>query len=294
MKSPFSLAIAAALFALATFPAQAQKETLGIAAVEATPALKEDLARQGKSIEMRRVLEGMDGHLISAFTGIRKYSVIARSDLSKLLREQGLGDSGNVDLATAAASGKIKGLKYAVVTSVDHFLDANEEMEFPGTGRKGIKRRLQISAQAKIYDCATGEILDAPNIPLEKVDPSIVEPGLKTDAKRNDEAMPALAKELAEKIAARTVDVIFPAKIIDKEDKLVTINRGDGMPIKVGEVWLAYGPTKTIKDPDSGAEIKRKGALLGKVKITSVEATYSQGDVVEGTGIVVGAVLNRP
>ena len=45
---------------------------------------------------------------------------------------------------------------------------------------------------------------------------------------------------------------------------------------------------------DSGAEIKRKGGLIGKIKITSVEPTYSQGEIIEDKGIVVGSVLSKP
>lgn len=273
--------------------ALAQKETLAVGAVEPTPALSEDIARKGKSVEMRRVIEAMDGHLLSALTQVRKFSVVGRSDLKEVIKEQDLGDSGIVDASTAAEKGKVKGAKYRLVTKVDSFLEENSQMAF-ATGRTGNRRRFQISAQAKIYDASTGELLDAPNLQVEKTDAVVTEGNFQTDAKRTDELMPLLARELAEKIAARTVDVVFPAKIIDREEKLVTINRGDGMPIKAGEIWNAFGPTKTIRDPDSGAEIKRKGALVGKVKITSVEPAYSQGEILEDSGISVGSVLTRP
>ena len=63
--------------------------------------------------------------------------------------------------------------------------------------------------------------------------------------------------------------------------------------MKAGEIWAVYGPTKTIKDPDSGEIIKRKGTLQGSLRITSVEPTYSQGDLVEDNGVVVGSVVSR-
>jgi curli biogenesis system outer membrane secretion channel CsgG len=273
-------------------PVLAQKETLAVRSVDATSALKLDTERKSKTLEMQRVLQSLDGHLISALGATRKFSIVGRSDLRELQKEVDLAGSGLVEGATAPAQGAVKGAKYTLITSVDGFLDENSTQEF-GTGRRGIKRRLQISAQAKIYDTATSELLEAPNLQVEKVDVALVDAGVQTDGKRNDEVMPALARELAEKIAARTVDVVFPAKVIDKEDKTVTINRGDGMPIKVGETWQVFGPTKVIKDPDSGAEIKRKGKAVGKVRITSVEPTYSQAEIIEDTGITVGAVLSR-
>jgi curli biogenesis system outer membrane secretion channel CsgG len=275
-------------------PALAQKrEVLAIGKVEPTKALAEDMQRKGKAIEMRRVVEAMDSHLISALAQTRKFTLVGRSDLADLLKEPDLGDSGIIDPGTAPERGKVKGAKYRVVTTVDSFLDENVESTF-ATGRKGIKRRFQFSAQAKVYDASTGELLDAPNFQIEKVDAVIKDGNETTDARRNDELMPATAREMAERVALRVVDVAFPVKVIDKEDKTVTVNRGDGGGIKVGEVWTVFGPAKTITDPDTGAVIKRKGKLIGKVKITSVEPDYSQGDLLEDNGVAVGAILSRP
>jgi curli biogenesis system outer membrane secretion channel CsgG len=275
-------------------PAQGRKEVLAIGKVEATKALAEDMQRKGRNLEMRRVVEALDGHLISALAQTRKFTLVGRSDLADLLKEQDLGDSGIVDAGTAAEKGKVKGAKYRLVTTVDSFLEENTEAVFPATGRKGTKRRFQLSAQAKVYDASTGELLDAPNVQLEKVDTIITDGSQTTDARRTDELMPALAREMAEKVAYRVVDVAFPAKVIDKEDKTVTINRGDGTGIKAGETWDVFGPARTITDPDTGAVIKRKGKLIGRVKITSVDPDSAQGELIEDNGVAVGAILNRP
>jgi curli biogenesis system outer membrane secretion channel CsgG len=288
--------LAVAAFALmGALPASGQKrEVLAIGKIEPTKALADDMQRKGKTTEMRRVIEAMDGHLISALAQTRKFTLVGRSDLADLLKEQDLGDSGIVDAGTAAEKGKVKGAKFRLVTTVDSFLEENVEQVFAGTGRKGVKRRFQLSAQAKVYDASTGELLEAPNVQIEKVDAIINDGAQVTDAKRTDELMPALAREMAERVALRVVDVAFPVKVIDIEDKTVTLNRGDGGGIKVGEVWTAYGPARSITDPDTGTVIKRKGKLLGRIKITTVDPDSSQGEIIEGEGIAVGAILNRP
>jgi len=287
---------AAALGLLCALPASAQKkEVLAIGKIEPTKALAEDMQRKNRTIEMRRVIEAMDSHLISALAQTRKFTLVGRSDLADLLKEQDLGDSGIVDAESAAEKGKVKGAKFRLVTTVDSFLEENVEQVFAATGRKGTKRRFQLSAQAKVYDASTGELLEAPNVQIEKVDTIIVnDGGPVSDAKRTDDLMPALAREMAEKVAHRVVDVAFPVKVIDVEDKTVTLNRGDGGGIKAGEVWTVFGPSRNITDPDTGAVIKRKGRLIGKIKIVSVDPDSSQGEIVEGDGIGVGAILNRP
>jgi curli biogenesis system outer membrane secretion channel CsgG len=286
---------AVALGLLFALPASAQKrEVLAVGKIETTKALADDMQRKSKTTEMRRVIEAMDGHLISALAQTRKFTLVGRSDLADLLKEQDLGDSGIVDAGTAAEKGKVKGAKFRLVTTVDNFLEENVEQTFAGTGRKGVKRRFQLSAQAKVYDASTGELIEAPNIQIEKVDAIINDGTQVTDAKRTDDLMPALAREMAEKVAIRVVDVAFPVKVIDVEDKTVTLNRGDGGGIKAGEVWTVYGPSRNITDPDTGTVIKRKGRLMGKVKITSVDPDSSQGEIIEGEGIAIGAILNRP
>lgn len=287
--------LAVALGLLCAWPAVAQKrEVLAVGKIEPTKALVDDMQRKNRTIEMRRVIEAMDSHLISALAQTRKFTLVGRSDLADLLKEQDLGDSGIIDAGTAAEKGKVKGAKFRLVTTVDSFLEENIEQTFGGTGRKGVKRRFQLSAQAKVYDASTGELLEAPNVQIEKVDAIINDGAQVTDAKRTDEMMPALAREMAEKVALRVVDVAFPVKVIDIEDKTVTLNRGDGGGVKAGEVWSVFGPSKSITDPDTGAVIKRKGKLVGKIKITSVDPDSSQGEIIEGEGIAVGAILNRP
>ena len=271
----------------------ATSEGVAVGTVQATKPLADDMARKGKTIEMNRVVESLDHHLISALVQTRKLTIVGRSDLKDILKEQDLGDSGLVDAGTAAEKGKVRGAKYRLTTTVDHFLEENAAASF-ASGRKATKRRFQLSAQAVIYDASTSEALESSNFQVEKSDVLDVPDGQTTDAKRTDELMPAAALEMAQKIATRAVEVLFPAKIVLREEKLVTINRGDTFGMKLGEVWSVYGPTTMITDPDSGEVIKAKGALMGRIKITSVEPTYSQGEILEDKGVVAGCVVSKP
>src|SRR5688572_1542002 len=141
-----SLMATTALALFLALPAFGQKrEVLAIGKIEPTKALADDMQRKGKGVEMRRVIESLDGHLISALAQTRKFTLVGRSDLGDLMKEQDLGDSGIVDPGTAPERGKVKGAKFRLVTTVDGFLDQNTEATFD-TGRKGIKRRFQLSA----------------------------------------------------------------------------------------------------------------------------------------------------
>jgi curli biogenesis system outer membrane secretion channel CsgG len=288
---PLLLAVAAILIPAVSHAQTGKKETLAVGSVQTNASLVTDMERKGKIIELGRVVGSVDHHLIAALVQTRKFSILGRSDLKDIIKEQDLGASGLVDTSTAPEQGMLKGAKYRLVTTVDHFLEGNETANF--NGRVATKRRIQISAQAIVYDTTTGEALDSVDIPVEKFD-VVYEDNIATDAKRTDDLMPATAKELSLKIANRVVDVVFPAKIIDVDNSQVTVNRGDGFGIQVGDIWNVFGPTKVIKDPDSGEVIKRKGTLVGKIKFTSIDPTYSQAQIIEDKGVVAGSVVSQP
>lgn len=274
--------------------AQGNKETLAVATVGSTPALKEDMNKRGMSGSFARVLESLDQHVVSSLTQTRKFTIVGRKGLLKdVIGEQDLGQSGLVKAETAPEAGQLKGAKYTLTITMDGFLENREVAAF-AEGRK-MKRRFQLSAQSVIVDTTTGEIFDTANVQLEKMDivdlPANVS---ETDVgARTDELMPILARELAEKIANLAVASIFPVKVIDIEDeKVLTLNRGASL-FAEGDLVDIFGVSRTLTDPDTGEVIKRKGKLVGKARITTVEPAYSQAEVIENNGVKVGCQATK-
>lgn len=270
------------------------KETLAVATVGATAALKEDMNKRGMGPSFARVLESLDQHLVTSLAQTRKFTIVGRKGLLKdVVGEQDLAQSGLANAATAPEAGQLKGAKYTLTATMDSFLENREVASF-AEGRK-MKRRFQISAQAVIVDTTTGEVFDTANVQLDKMD--IVDlPANVTETQigaRTDELMPVLARELAEKIAAITVASVYPVKVIDVEDeKTLTLNRGASL-FAEGELVEIFGPSKTVTDPDTGEVIKRKGKAVGKARITSVEPAYSQAELIENNGVKVGCQASK-
>lgn len=89
------------------------------------------------------------------------YSIIERSQIAAVLREQNLGASGRVDASTAAQIGRILGVNAVVVGSVTRF---NVEERQSGISIFGIgtsrKRYLaEVEVTARMIDTTTAEIL---------------------------------------------------------------------------------------------------------------------------------------
>jgi curli biogenesis system outer membrane secretion channel CsgG len=276
--------------------AQEGKSTLAVSSIKPTPSLAASVKPDNK-LEMGRIIESLDSQLVDRINATRKFDVVGRSDLSDVLKEQDLGASGNVDAKTAAKAGKLTGAKYLLVTTVDDFQDYIEKATFEGTGRSATKRVFRLSVVGKIYDSSTGKLLESVNLQTgNDAFKQIQEERSYTvkDGELSDEMMVAVSRDLAQRIANRVADVIFPAKVLIKRDNEVTINRGEGGGVAVGDTFNVFALGEELIDPDTKESLGREEAKVGKVKITQVNPKTSTAQILEDTGIDKGAILRKP
>lgn len=290
------LGLAILMTALLPALAQAQdKATIGISSIKPIPALAASVPGD-KKLEMNRIIESLDSQLIDRINATRKFDVVGRSDLDSIIKEQDLGGSGNVDPKTAAQAGKLTGAKYLLVATVDDFQDYVEKATFTGTDRTATKRVFRFSIVAKIYDSTTGKLLETANLQTGNDEFKQIQEERNysvKDGELSDEMMVAVARTMAEKIANHVVDIIFPAKVLVKRDNEVTINRGDGTGVAVGDVFNVFALGEEMIDPDTKESLGREEVKVGKVKITEVDAKFSKAQILEDTGIDKGAVLRK-
>ena len=275
--------------------AQDGKATLAVSSIKPTPSLAASV-KPDKKAEMGRILESLDSQLVDRVNATRKFDVVGRSDLSDILKEQDLGASGNVDAKTAAQAGKLTGAKYLLVATVDDFQDYTEKATFEGTGRTASKRMFRLSIVAKIYDSSTGKLLESANFQTGNDAFKQIQEGRSystADGDLSDELMVAVARDLAQRIANHIADVIFPAKILLKRDTEVTINRGEGGGLSVGEIYNVYALGQELIDPDTKESLGREEVKVGKVKISQVNPKTSTADILDDTGIDKGAILRK-
>ena len=289
----FSL-LGALLLPVAVF-AQEGKATLAVSAIKPTPSLAASV-KPDKKLEMGRVVESLDSQLIDRINATRKFDVVGRSDLAEITKEQDLGASGNVDAKSAAQAGKLTGAKYLLVTTVDDFQDYMEKATFAGTGRSATKRVFRLSVVGKVYDASTGKLLESANFQTGNDDFKRIQEErsyVVKDGELSDEMMVAVAREMAQKIATHIADVVFPAKVLVKRDNQVTINRGEGGGLAVGDICNVYALGEELVDPDTKESLGREEVKVGRVKITQVNPKTSTAEVLDDTGIDKGAILRK-
>jgi curli biogenesis system outer membrane secretion channel CsgG len=312
-KSPLLIPLLAGALALLPLPAFAQdKTTVAIASIKPTPSLlaavnsktlaatdsggKREAMMFDTKQELNRIIESLDGQLIDRLNATRKFDVLSRSDLSDVIKEQDLGASGNVDAKTAAKAGKLSGAKFLLVATVDDFQDYIEKAAFEGTGQTATKRVFRFSVVAKLYDSATGKLVESANFQTGNDEFKQIQTERSYAVKSgelSDEMLVAVARSMAEKIATHFADVTFPPKVLVKRDNTVTINRGEGGGVAAGDVFLVFVFGEEMVDPDTKESLGREEVKVGRVKITQVNAKTSQAEILEDTGIDKGAVLHK-
>jgi len=264
----------------------AQKKTLAVSDIEATPALEENVKKKGKNNEMQRVLQSLDPQMIERFNATRKFDLVPRSDLKKFVKEGAL--SGNAGLPSA---------DYFLVTTIDDFEDSSINAPLGETGQVASTRQIRFSATGKIYDSKTGKLLEAVSFRVMQNARSLalVNPNATGEGKLGDDLLASAAREMAHKIANRVTDVIFPVKVVSKLDKQITINCGDGRDIEKDQVWSIYAVGKEIIDPDTKEVLGREESKIGEAKIASVQPKVSTAIILgDDLGVAEGVILKRP
>jgi hypothetical protein len=278
-----TLAAAAALLApaLRAQDASPGKKKLAITKMVAAPSVEARMKKQGVGLSLSSVLEALDSQVHDRVLNTRRFEILERSDADALAAET----------AAAGEAFAFNKADYVMTIRVDSFNDRMEERRLAALVKTVRARVIELSAVAKITEVATQRAVASTNFKVTKRDSeNRSENTTARVGEATDDLLIQAVAEMAQKIAVRAADVVSPARILAKRDRIVTINRNDQSGIEVGQIWEVYLLGDELVDPDTG-EKSREEVLVGKVKVTRVTPQNSQAEIVEDTGIDRGAIV---
>lgn len=290
------VAVAPVLVSSSAMAQKPQKATVGIHTVDVIPSLMTKVQAGGreKGLALERVAESLGQQLIDRVQNTRKFAVVSRSDLKTILKDQELqsvlSDPSDTNIAHAF---KVAGCKYALIPTVDDFQDLEKELNGTDGAVVAWKRTVRLSVVMKIYDTTSAKLLESASQVFTDEGKGRRQGGVNADGREGDDLMAQVSRDMAQKLCDRVVDVVYPAKVLQRTGQLVTINRGDGTGIAEGQKWDVFAPGKTLIDPDTGENLGSEEIPVGLIEIVRVLPKFAQGKVLEDYGIDTGHIVRR-
>jgi hypothetical protein len=274
----------------AALSAHAQRETIAVGAVKVTPAVATKLSNARKTLSSEQMSQSLMEQFINSLNATRKFQVVVRSDLKDLITDD---DKSRVLNPDKQKGFNLAETKYLTVLTVDDYEDQTQRLEQKITNTTLTKRTIRLSLIAKIYETASGKLLESTSKSISSTDAQQTLNEASNDAEVTDSLIRTVVKDSADWAATQVADVIFPVKVIAKTDKTVTVNRGEGSGVAADQVWRVFAVGKELIDPDTKEILGREEVEIGKVRITDVLPKFSRATVLEDRGIAEGAVLRK-
>jgi curli biogenesis system outer membrane secretion channel CsgG len=316
-NAPATQMSASAAGPAASQPPQGRKKRVAVFDFDYATVKTNTAALFGTDIDVGK---GIADLLVKNLVTDGTYSVIERKQLDKILAEQNFSTSDRADPASAAKIGKILGLDAIIVGSITQFGNETKNTKLGGGGggfggfgvggfgHKDSKANVQIDA--RLVDIDTAEILGVAEGKGEskRSSTSLLGGGGNwhgfgggaADFGSSDfqqtiigEATKAAVDQMtagviasAPKLQARIVKVEGVVAAVDGDQ--IVLNVGAKTGIKVGDHMSVERITSTIKDPATGAILRKMTSRLGELVVTDVDDISAVCKAVNGTGFKVG------
>lgn len=223
--------------------------------------------------------EGMTDMLTTSLVKDGNYTVIERSEIDRIMKEQALGASGAVSEASAAKIGQLLGVEFAVIGAVTEFgyTKSKKGGRIGGIGLGVSKQKSVVAIDCRFVNTSTGEIIAAEHVRKQKskkgvtVDTRLVDYKSQSDfdeslvGKATNEAI----TDLVSAIGKYTTSMKWQAKVIMEKGGKVYINSGKIDGVKAGETFEVYRAGEELIDPDTGISLGSTETKVGTIKVAN-------------------------
>ena len=231
--------------------------------------------------------------LTEAFVGSRKFDVLERARLNETLQEIDFGESDYADVSKAVPMGKALNAEFVALSEVEVIHLVMELKDIPYVDSVVPKLKGKMIARIRVVDVATTKVVAACREEVE------VERKLKANDPFIDSEAMNLVMDLYQaeslRLLHRTLEAIYPVRLLKVETGRVLLNRGEGA-ISVGDEFGIYSLGQELVDPDTNEPLGSSETRVAMLKVTRIAPKFSEAEIVEGAEALkgdVGAFLCR-
>ena len=266
--------------------AASRTDSLALVPIEVSPAIEASARADGRSEALARFESVLGDRLATSLARTRKFTMVARDRLGPVLEEQAFSGSSLVnprDPATAKTL-QIAGVRWLAVPRIVDFEDITRKRRFEGIDRVVSRRTLRVVVNIDVLDSTTGVVGDTATVTLDSTD--IADENTRARPEGGDPTnvvIDRLAAEGAEELACRLLDVAYPVRVLAVNGNTVTIDRGDGACMRVGDRRLVSSRGEALRDPDTGEILGYDESDVGVIEISRLESRLARAKLVQGT-----------
>lgn len=250
--------------------------------------------KSSHSHSWQNVGTGIADMMVTALAESKKYTLIEREKLEKVMEEQKLGASGAVTAQTAAKIGRLLGANYIITGSVTEFGVKDSKIGVGGLGKvlpigggaKVSKNTARVAIDVRAIDTTSAQITAAAKGEGSKSSAEFsgdlsIAPSFDFGKEGFDETIIGkAAREAVEKVVSelgKKFDEAGPSavRIIKITGNQIYINSGQADGEKAGNVYQIFRMGEEMIDPDTGESLGAEEEKIGSAKVVKVTPKYS-------------------
>jgi curli biogenesis system outer membrane secretion channel CsgG len=307
----------ALLIVLASDAAAQQKKRVAVLSFDDAAVSSSAASALGTSQD---VGAGLADVLIRELVKGGAYSLVERTALDAVLKEQNFSNSSRADPKTAAAIGRLLGVDAIIIGSVTQFgvqesavsVPTGPLSRLPGglirAAGKRVNAKGTVAITARIVDVNTGEILTAVTGTGESSQSSVAVGGYSTGAldmtsssfqqtmlgeavNGAAQSVAANLTEFGKKLAAAPVD--YSGLIADVSGNTLILNVGRARGVRVGDTVEITRAGRTITDPQTKRVLRTVMDKVGAARVTEVDDVSATATIVDKADVRVGDQVRR-
>jgi len=207
----------------------------------------------------------LENEVINGLVQNKNYIVVERGELTKILRELGLQNSGVVDGSTAIEIGKMSGSDYTLLGNVV----SADISQFNNVLYTGYKAKVKFAM--RIVDNKTGVIVVS----------EVVE-GTKSEMANAsaENLLNGASTEAAHKVLNKMNDLNpLSGLVLSVKDDMIYFDLGSDAGVRAGDLYTIYKEGKMLIHPVTGEVLGVEEETIGSIKVTDVKPNYAVGQI---------------
>ncbi len=241
-------------------------------------------------IAINRILleREFSNELMNFLTKSRKFNMLSRSHIDKIMNENLLTESDWADSLQYEKMGRLLVADY-LVTGVINRLETNViRQNLQITGETAPRIITTFKCQFQVIESATGKIKLADQV-IYKLKSTDVRREISATERRDwtyEDYKDLLFSRTATEIGNAILASVYPVKIVDVRSQGVILNRGRGAGLEIGSLCQVISQGKPIIDYDTGESLGGYKSNVGMLEVTAVEAKFSKAKIISGANYI--------